>query len=62
MGSLPKLFLRFGLDLKLLWLGQSIKQQASSSFLECLQNGILVVFLALVLLPLIMVSLALPSK
>ncbi len=40
LGSHPKLFLHFGLDLKLLWLGQSIKQQASSLFLEYQQNGI----------------------
>jgi hypothetical protein len=30
-----ELFLRFGLNLKFLWPGQSIKQQASSLFLEC---------------------------
>jgi hypothetical protein len=29
MGSHPKLFSRFGLNLKSLWPGQSIKQQAS---------------------------------
>ncbi len=43
VGSNLKLFLRFGLNLKLLWLGQSIEQQASSSFLEYQQNGIFVV-------------------
>jgi hypothetical protein len=32
MRSHLKLFLRFGLDLKLLWPGQSMEQQASSLF------------------------------
>jgi hypothetical protein len=40
VGSHPKLFLRFGLDLKFLWPSQSIEQQASSLFLEYYQNGI----------------------
>ncbi len=41
VGSHPKLCLRFGLDSKLLWPGQSIEQQASSLFLEYQQRGLL---------------------
>jgi hypothetical protein len=43
MRSHPKLCLRFRLDLLLLWPGQSIKQQASSLFLDFYQNVLFVV-------------------
>jgi hypothetical protein len=39
VGSHPKLFLHFRLDLKLLWPGKSIKQQASSLFLDYYKKG-----------------------
>jgi hypothetical protein len=49
VGSHPKLFLRFGLDLKLLWLGQIIEQKASSLFLDYYKTVlILLLFLVLV--------------
>jgi hypothetical protein len=47
--SHPKIFLHFGLGLKLLWPGQSIEQQASSLFFDYYKNGIfLLSLLALV--------------
>jgi hypothetical protein len=62
MGSHPKIFLRFGLNLKLLWPGQIIKQQASSLFLDYYKHGNFVVVVARACLSsLKTVSLALPG-
>ncbi len=63
MGSHPKLFLRFGLNLKLLWPGQIIEQQASSLFLDYYKNGNFVVVVACAcLLSIKTVSLALSGN
>jgi hypothetical protein len=62
VGSHPKLFSCFGLDLKLLRLGQIIKQQASSLFLDYYKNGnFFAVVTRACLLSLKTVSLALPG-
>jgi hypothetical protein len=57
-----ELFLRFGLNLKLLWPGQSIEQQASSLFLDYYKNGFFVVAARACLLSLKTVSLDLPGN
>jgi hypothetical protein len=43
MRSHPKLYSRYGLDLKLLWPGKSIEQQASSLFFSSNKMGFFVV-------------------